>query len=147
MRTLTGLAGLTSYAAVFPRGVAVMRGDLLPGCTGVRAWGEGPILQGFGVGAPGSAVGEVCLNTAMTGYQEILTDPSYMAQIVAFTFPHVGNTGTTAEDLEQMSGSAETAARGAIFRDTPTSPPSSRADRDPAASIPRPAIVRQTDAA
>ena len=104
--------------------------DLLPGCTGVLALADGTILQGLGVGAVGEAVGEVCFNTAMTGYQEILTDPSYMAQIVAFTFPHIGNTGTTAEDLEQMSGAAETAARGAIFRDLPTSPASWRADSD-----------------
>ena len=104
--------------------------DLLPGCTGVLALADGMVLQGIGVGAVGEAVGEVCFNTAMTGYQEILTDPSYMAQIVAFTFPHVGNTGTTAEDLEQMSGSAETAARGAIFRDLPTAPANWRADAD-----------------
>src|SRR5579864_3667047 len=107
-----------------------MSRDLLPGCTGVLALADGTILQGVGVGAVGEAVGEVCFNTAMTGYQEILTDPSYMAQIVAFTFPHVGNTGTTAEDLEQMSGSAETAARGAIFRDLPTPPANWRADAD-----------------
>ena len=104
--------------------------DLLPGCTGVLALADGTILQGLGVGAVGEAVGEVCFNTAMTGYQEILTDPSYMAQIVAFTFPHVGNTGTTAEDLEQMSGSAQTAARGAIFRDLPTPRANWRADSD-----------------
>jgi carbamoyl-phosphate synthase small subunit len=109
---------------------AGMSRDLLPGVTGVLALANGTILQGIGVGAVGDAVGEVCFNTAMTGYQEILTDPSYMAQIVAFTFPHIGNTGTTAEDLEQMSGSAETAARGAIFRDVPTSPASWRADSD-----------------
>jgi carbamoyl-phosphate synthase small subunit len=66
----------------------------------------------------------------MTGYQEILTDPSYMAQIVAFTFPHVGNVGTNVEDIEQMSGAAETAARGAIFRDAPTRPANWRADAD-----------------
>jgi carbamoyl-phosphate synthase small subunit len=72
----------------------------------------------------------VCFNTAMTGYQEILTDPSYMAQIVAFTFPHIGNVGTNVEDIEQMSGSAETAARGAIFRDVPTEPANWRADSD-----------------
>ena len=87
-----------------------MSRDLLPGVTGVLALADGTILQGIGVGAVGEAVGEVCFNTAMTGYQEILTDPSYMAQIVAFTFPHVGNTGVNVEDLEQMSGSAETAA-------------------------------------
>ncbi len=66
----------------------------------------------------------------MTGYQEILTDPSYMAQIVAFTFPHVGNVGTNVEDIEQMAGAAETAARGAIFRDAPTDPANWRADSD-----------------
>jgi carbamoyl-phosphate synthase small subunit len=107
-----------------------MSRDLLPGATGVLALADGTILQGFGVGAVGEAVGEVCFNTAMTGYQEILTDPSYMAQIVAFTFPHVGNVGTNVQDIEQMSGSAETAARGAIFRDLPTRPANWRADTD-----------------
>ena len=107
-----------------------MSRDLLPGVTGVLALADGTVLQGIGVGAVGEAVGEVCFNTAMTGYQEILTDPSYMAQIVTFTFPHVGNTGTTVEDLEQVSGSAQTAARGAIFRDVPTPPANWRADSD-----------------
>jgi carbamoyl-phosphate synthase small subunit len=107
-----------------------MSRDLLPGVTGVLALADGTILQGIGVGAVGDAVGEVCFNTAMTGYQEILTDPSYMAQIVAFTFPHIGNTGTNLEDIEQMSGSAQTAARGAIFRDVPTKPANWRADAD-----------------
>jgi carbamoyl-phosphate synthase small subunit len=107
-----------------------MSRDLLPGVTGVLALADGTVLQGLGVGAVGEAVGEVCFNTAMTGYQEILTDPSYMAQIVAFTFPHVGNVGTNLEDVEQMSGAAETAARGAIFRDVPTAPANWRADAD-----------------
>ena len=118
-----------------------MSRDLLPGCTGVLALADGTVLQGLGVGATGEAVGEVCFNTAMTGYQEILTDPSYMAQIVAFTFPHVGNTGTTAEDLEQMSGAAETAARGAIFRDLPTPPANWRADSDLASWMTRRGVV------
>jgi carbamoyl-phosphate synthase small subunit len=107
-----------------------MSRDLLPGATGVLVLADGTVLQGVGVGAVGSAVGEVCFNTAMTGYQEILTDPSYMAQIVAFTFPHIGNVGTNIEDLEQMSGSAATAARGAIFRDVPTAPANWRSDED-----------------
>jgi len=102
----------------------------LRAATGVLALANGRILQGIGCGAPGEAVGEVCFNTAMTGYQEILTDPSYMAQIVAFTFPHVGNVGTNAADLEQISGAASTAARGAIFRDAPTAPANWRADSD-----------------
>jgi len=107
-----------------------MASKVLPGATGVLALADGTVLQGIGVGAVGEAVGEVCFNTAMTGYQEILTDPSYMAQIVAFTFPHIGNTGTNAEDLEQIGGGAETAARGAIFRDVPTDPANWRADSD-----------------
>jgi carbamoyl-phosphate synthase small subunit len=107
-----------------------MSRDLLPGATGVLALADGTVLQGFGVGAVGEAVGEVCFNTAMTGYQEILTDPSYMAQIVTFTFPHVGNVGANLEDLEQVSGAAATAARGAIFRDLPTRPANWRADAD-----------------
>jgi len=118
-----------------------MTRDLLPGVTGVLALADGTVLQGFGVGAIGEAVGEVCFNTAMTGYQEILTDPSYMAQIVAFTFPHVGNTGTNIEDLEQISGSAETAARGAIFRDLPTPPANWRADADLGAWMARRGVV------
>jgi carbamoyl-phosphate synthase small subunit len=104
-----------------------MAGGLKPGVTGVLALADGTALQGTGCGAVGRAVGEVCFNTAMTGYQEILTDPSYMAQIVAFTFPHIGNVGTNAEDLEQLSGAAETSARGAIFRDAPTAPANWRA--------------------
>ena len=79
-----------------------MADQLMPGATGVLVLADGTVLQGIGAGAAGSAVGEVCFNTAMTGYQEILTDPSYMAQIVAFTFPHVGNVGTNLEDIEQF---------------------------------------------
>jgi carbamoyl-phosphate synthase small subunit len=107
-----------------------MSQDLLPGVTGILALADGTVLQGIGVGAVGDAVGEVCFNTAMSGYQEILTDPSYMAQIVAFTFPHIGNVGTNSEDLEQISGASETAARGAIFRDAPTGPANWRANSD-----------------
>lgn len=99
----------------------------LPGVTGVLALADGTILQGLGCGAEGSAPGEVVFNTAMTGYQEILTDPSYMSQILAFTFPHVGNVGVNAEDVEQMGESAATSARGAIFRDVPTTPANWRA--------------------
>jgi carbamoyl-phosphate synthase small subunit len=104
--------------------------DLLPGVTGVLVLADGTVLQGVGCGATGSAVGEVCFNTAMTGYQEILTDPSYMAQVVAFTFPHVGNVGVNSEDLEQVAGDSTTAARGAIFRDAPTPPANWRSESD-----------------
>jgi carbamoyl-phosphate synthase small subunit len=105
-----------------------MTEKLLPGVTGVLALADGTILQGLGCGAVGPALGEVVFNTAMTGYQEILTDPSYMSQILAFTFPHVGNTGVNVEDVEQIGGGAETSARGAIFRDMPTDPANWRAD-------------------
>ena len=104
-----------------------MTDTLMPGATGVLVLADGTVLQGIGVGAEGEAVGEVCFNTAMSGYQEILTDPSYMAQIVTFTFPHVGNVGVNLEDIEEFGRGAETAARGAIFRDLPTDPANWRA--------------------
>ena len=75
----------------------------------------------------GDAAGEVCFNTAMTGYQEILTDPSYAQQIICFTFPHVGNTGTNPQDEEAASSGAQNAAIGAIFRENITQPASWRA--------------------
>ncbi|MNU58833.1 Carbamoyl-phosphate synthase small chain [compost metagenome] len=104
-----------------------MTTQILSGATGVLALADGTILQGIGVGAVGTALGEVVFNTAMTGYQEILTDPSYMSQILAFTFPHVGNVGVNHEDVEQIGASPERAARGAIFRDVPTEPANWRA--------------------
>ena len=104
-----------------------MTTQILSGATGVLALADGTILQGIGVGAVGTALGEVVFNTAMTGYQEILTDPSYMSQILAFTFPHVGNVGVNLEDVEQIGGAPERAARGAIFRDVPTEPANWRA--------------------
>src|SRR3954466_14018894 len=97
-----------------------MSRDLLPRVTGVLVLADGTVLQGLGVGAVGEAVGEVCFNTAMTGYQEILTDPSYMAQIVTFTFPHVGNVGVNLQDVEQFGQGARTTARHAVFRHLPT---------------------------
>ncbi|HEX8568340.1 MAG TPA: glutamine-hydrolyzing carbamoyl-phosphate synthase small subunit [Caulobacteraceae bacterium] len=118
-----------------------MTAELLPGATGVLALADGTILQGIGVGAEGSAVGEVCFNTAMTGYQEILTDPSYMSQIIAFTFPHVGNVGVNFEDVEQMGGGANTSARGAVFRDVPTQAANWRATSDLGAWMKRRGVV------
>ncbi|QPQ55750.1 glutamine-hydrolyzing carbamoyl-phosphate synthase small subunit [Allosphingosinicella flava] len=70
------------------------------GATGVLVLADGTVIWGRGFGAEGDAVGEVCFNTAMTGYQEIMTDPSYAAQIVTFTFPHIGNVGANYEDVE-----------------------------------------------
>ena len=101
--------------------------SLPSGATGVLVLADGTILPGLGAGHVGKAVGEVCFNTAMTGYQEILTDPSYMAQIVTFTFPHVGNVGVNLEDTEQFGEGARTTARGAVLRDLPTEPANWRA--------------------
>ena len=67
---------------------------------------DGTVIEGRGLGATGSAVAEVCFNTALTGYQEILTDPSYAGQIVTFTFPHIGNIGTNDEDIEDLNPAA-----------------------------------------
>ncbi len=112
-----------------------------PRPTGVVAFADGLVLRGTGFGAAGEAVGEVCFNTAMTGYQEVLTDPSYAEQIITFTFPHIGNVGVNAEDIENASPAAATAARGAIFRSPVTSPANYRAQLDLPAWMKRRGIV------
>ncbi len=86
--------------------------------TAVLVLADGTVFWGYGLGAPGSTVGEVCFNTAMTGYQEILTDPSYAGQIITFTFPHVGNVGTNSFDIETTTA----AARGLVLRNVITDP-------------------------
>jgi len=98
--------------------------------TGALALADGTVFLGHGCGAVGEAVGEVCFNTAMSGYQEILTDPSYAAQIVTFTFPHVGNVGANALDVEASSPAAAAAARGAVFRTLPTAASNWRAQSE-----------------
>jgi carbamoyl-phosphate synthase small subunit len=95
--------------------------------TGVLALASGEIIEGFGLGAVGEAAGEVCFNTAMTGYQEILTDPSYAAQIVTFTFPHIGNVGANDEDIETVDMANSAGAVGAIFGAPVTQPSNFRA--------------------
>ena len=88
------------------------------GATGVLVLADGHVAWGRGFGAEGAAVGEVCFNTAMTGYQEVMTDPSYAGQIVTFTFPHIGNVGVNDEDLEaQVDG-----AVGCVVREDVTAP-------------------------
>ena len=88
------------------------------GATGVLVLDSGDILWGRGFGAAGAAVGEVCFNTAMTGYQEVMTDPSYAGQIINFTFPHIGNVGTNPEDIEATNPHA----LGCIVRQDVTDP-------------------------
>src|SRR6204780_5696213 len=80
--------------------------------TGLLVLANGTVLKGVGFGAAGHAVGEVCFNTAMSGYQEILTDPSYAGQIVTFTFPHIGNVGTNEEDIETANLAAASGVAG-----------------------------------
>ncbi len=94
-----------------------------PDCNAALVLADGTVFWGRGMGAAGTAVGEVCFNTAMTGYQEILTDPSYAGQIVTFTFPHIGNVGTNHEDVE----TATPAARGLVVRAAITEPANYRA--------------------
>ncbi len=86
--------------------------------TGVLVLADGTVLWGVGYGASGAGVGEICFNTAMTGYQEILTDPSYAGQIITFTFPHIGNVGANPEDMERD----KRAAIGCVTRELPTAP-------------------------
>lgn len=97
--------------------------------TAVLVLADGTVLEGFGFGAIGKAVGEVCFNTAMTGYQEILTDPSYAGQIVTFTFPHIGNVGTNEEDIETVNMAGSTGVRGCIVQARVTEPQNFRATR------------------
>ena len=86
------------------------------GATGVLVLADGTVIWGKGFGAIGDAVGEVCFNTAMTGYQEVMTDPSYDSQIVTFTFPHIGNVGANDEDVESRG----LGALGCIVREEVT---------------------------
>jgi carbamoyl-phosphate synthase small subunit len=88
---------------------------------------DGTVLSGRGVGAIGEAVGEVCFNTAITGYQEILTDPSYAGQIITFTFPHIGNVGTNDEDIETSNLASASGVRGLVIRADITTPSNYRA--------------------
>src|SRR5713101_6242806 len=94
--------------------------------TAVLVLADGTVFRGRSIGAPGSAVGEVVFNTAITGYQEILTDPSYCRQIVTLTYPHIGNTGVNQEDQE----SARVYAEGLVVRDLPRLHSSWRAQSD-----------------
>ncbi|TGP87323.1 MULTISPECIES: glutamine-hydrolyzing carbamoyl-phosphate synthase small subunit [unclassified Mesorhizobium] len=98
--------------------------------TALLVLADGTVIEGRGLGATGSAVAEVCFNTALTGYQEILTDPSYAGQIVTFTFPHIGNIGTNGEDIEDLNPAARAGAVGAVFKADVTNPSNYRAAGD-----------------
>src|SRR6478672_11776041 len=100
-----------------------------PKPTALLVLADGTVVEGVGFGATGHAVGEVCFNTAMTGYEEILTDPSYAGQIITFTFPHIGNVGTNEDDIETVNMAATPGARGVVLHTAITQPSNYRATR------------------
>jgi carbamoyl-phosphate synthase small subunit len=100
-----------------------------PKPTALLVLADGTVLEGVGFGSTGHAVGEVCFNTAMSGYQEILTDPSYAGQIITFTFPHIGNVGTNEDDIETVNLAATPGARGVVLHTAITAPSNYRATR------------------
>ncbi len=95
--------------------------------TAMLVLADGTVIEGKGIGATGKVQAEVCFNTALTGYQEILTDPSYLDQIVTFTFPHIGNIGANDEDIEDLTPAARHGAVGVIFKADITDPSNFRA--------------------
>src|SRR5215208_338806 len=120
--------GLREIAAM-PQDNHAANGWDEPRATAVLVLQDGTVLEGFGIGAVGEATGEVCFNTAMTGYQEILTDPSYAGQIITFTFPHIGNVGTNEEDIESVNAASSSGVRGVVLGAPVTDPSSWRATR------------------
>ncbi|MGL4634381.1 MAG: glutamine-hydrolyzing carbamoyl-phosphate synthase small subunit [Beijerinckiaceae bacterium] len=93
-----------------------------PKVTALLVLADGTIIEGAGLGATGEAAGEVCFNTAMTGYQEVITDPSYAGQIITFTFPHIGNVGVNDEDMETVNPAMATGTRGIVLHADITEP-------------------------
>ncbi|EFL91044.1 glutamine-hydrolyzing carbamoyl-phosphate synthase small subunit [Ahrensia sp. R2A130] len=90
--------------------------------TALLVLADGTVIEGVGAGATGAVEAEVCFNTAITGYQEILTDPSYAGQIVTFTFPHIGNVGANDDDVETLDMEKTGGVAGAIFKEPVTDP-------------------------
>ncbi|MFZ4383076.1 MAG: carbamoyl-phosphate synthase domain-containing protein, partial [Sandarakinorhabdus sp.] len=106
--------------------MAVAKAPVQPkGATGVLVLADGSVIWGHGFGAEGAAVGEVCFNTAMTGYQEVMSDPSYAGQIINFTFPHIGNVGANNDDIE----SPNPHALGCVVREPVTAAANFRSQR------------------
>jgi carbamoyl-phosphate synthase small subunit len=112
-----------------PEGNPATGGWTEPRATALLVLADGTVIEGFGLGASGEAPGEVCFNTAMTGYQEILTDPSYAGQIITFTFPHIGNVGVNEEDTETINAAASSGVRGCVLHAAITQPSNWRANR------------------
>ncbi len=112
---------MVSATRTFPKNKA----GIPAGATAALVLADGTIFWGRAIGAPARKTGEICFNTSITGYQEILTDPSYAGQIIVFTFPHVGNVGTNVEDIETITP----ATRGLVLREAPTEPSNFRSDK------------------
>ena len=133
LRRVCGLAGVEEVRpasgtgrpgpAIAAAGATTSPGSGSPRHTGLLVLADGQVFRGQGVGAEGRVAGELCFNTAMTGYQEILSDPSYAGQIVTFSFPHVGNTGVNDEDMEAQTP----LARGCVLREPITAASNHRA--------------------
>src|ERR1700756_5518596 len=115
--------------ATQPKGARAQASWVEPKASALLVLADGTVFEGCGLGATGRAAGEVCFNTAMTGYEEILTDPSYAGQIITFTFPHIGNVGTNEDDIETVNMAATPGARGVILRTAITDPSNYRATK------------------
>ncbi|WP_448953098.1 glutamine-hydrolyzing carbamoyl-phosphate synthase small subunit [Labrys neptuniae] len=100
-----------------------------PKATALLVLADGTVIEGTGLGAVTKAAGELCFNTAMTGYEEILTDPSYAGQIITFTFPHIGNVGVNDEDIETVNMASSSGVRGVVLHAPITEPANYRASR------------------
>src|SRR5262249_7919545 len=111
--------------ATHPREARAQASWVEPKASALLVLADGTVFEGSGFGATGHAVGEVCFNTAMTGYQEILTDPSYAGQIITFTFPHIGNVGTNEDHIETVNMAATPGARGLAHNPATTHPQNS----------------------
>lgn len=105
------------------------QGWIEPKATALLVLADGTVIEGQAIGAATETQGEVCFNTSMTGYEEILTDPSYAGQIVTFTFPHIGNVGTNEEDIEAINVTSAAGVRGVVIHTNITTPSNWRATR------------------
>jgi carbamoyl-phosphate synthase small subunit len=121
------MSGAIGQAGAVPAAVPCAWNETEP--TAALVLADGTVILGEGVGAVGEAAGELCFNTAMTGYQEVLTDPSYAGQIITFTFPHIGNVGVNEEDIETVNMAAASGVRGVVLHAPITEPSNYRANR------------------
>ena len=117
----------SSAHSLHPQPLTDAKGWIEPMPTALLVLADGTVLAGQAIGAETTATGEVCFNTAMTGYEEILTDPSYAGQIITFTFPHIGNVGTNEEDIETVDMAVSDGAKGVVIHADITSPSNWRA--------------------